>query len=42
MSENVFGEMAKRYDTEERVALADIISGEMKRALEGHQSSHTA
>ncbi|MBY8908999.1 class I SAM-dependent methyltransferase [Salinicoccus roseus] len=40
MSENVFGKMAKRYDTEERVALADIISGEMKQELEGH-SHHT-
>ncbi|WP_342387472.1 class I SAM-dependent DNA methyltransferase [Salinicoccus bachuensis] len=36
MSDNVFEEMAKRYDTKERVALANIISSEMKRELEGH------
>ena len=31
MSENVFGRMAEKYDKEERIALANIISAEMKK-----------
>lgn len=36
MTDNVFESMAKRYDTEEQKALADIIAKEMRKALSGH------
>jgi len=34
MDNNVFEELAKRYDTEERMALANVIVGEVKAELQ--------
>ncbi|EMR07065.1 Ubiquinone/menaquinone biosynthesis methyltransferase ubiE [Bhargavaea cecembensis DSE10] len=33
MEENVFGQMASRYDTEERIELAQVITEEVRQAL---------
>lgn len=38
MEENVFEQMAKQYDTEERIAMAEIITKEVKTHLENDQS----
>lgn len=35
MEENVFNDMAKKYDTADRIELANIISGEVKKELNG-------
>ncbi|GGP11731.1 class I SAM-dependent DNA methyltransferase [Oceanobacillus neutriphilus] len=37
MEENVFNQMAKKYDTEDRKELANIIADEINRALSGKQ-----
>lgn len=37
MEENVFNQMAKKYDTEDRIKLANIIAGEIKKVLAGKQ-----
>lgn len=39
MEENVFNDLAKKYDTEDRVALANVIAGEVKKELEAGQYS---
>lgn len=38
MESNVFEQMAKRYDSEERIELAKIVSREVRSALQGSQS----
>ncbi|WP_404447046.1 class I SAM-dependent methyltransferase [Sutcliffiella horikoshii] len=38
MEQNVFEQMAKRYDTEERIKLANIISTEVKPEIQDSQS----
>lgn len=38
MEKNVFEEMAKRYDTEERMALANVIVREVRQELKNSQS----
>ncbi|MCG1010795.1 class I SAM-dependent methyltransferase [Salinicoccus sp. ID82-1] len=37
MTDNIFDSMAKRYDTEDRKALADVIANEFRRELAGHE-----
>lgn len=39
MEENVFNDLAKKYDTEDRVALANVIAGEVKKEVEAGQYS---
>lgn len=36
MEENIFNNLAKKYDTEDRIELANIIVAEVKKELEGH------
>lgn len=38
MEENVFEQMANRYDTEERIELDKIVSGEVKTELQHSKS----
>jgi len=38
MKDNVFEQMAKRYDTEARIQLANVITEEVKNKLQDSQS----
>lgn len=38
MENNVFEEMAKRYDTEERIELAKVVVKEVRKELQNSQS----
>lgn len=40
MQENVFEEMAKRYDTEDRIELAKIISTEVRKNYKMPRRKH--